>query len=876
MAEKPARSTTRDKSHAELQSEIVLSKVPVSKELSNNSGLGSVLIVILIALISVVLGQYYHKSSFGSSRLLNRGSEELDHKTRVLNEYNTSSKQDTDWRADPDLSESMLHLQCQFPIYFATKDGLGIVDSEGKIVDMNELLLAPAILKGFMNAWPAMNNGSWSRSRLINKYGKKVVVLDSSTVLAYSDRKAELKFYSLQKSLAELRKPESEDMVIYDTGILHSVSELRRDYDVPRVFQDWEQHSGNKESGELEHSWHVLNIGASRSGLPFHSHGRSYSALVHGLKRWFAYPPGYGPPYEVEERSNPLLNTFDWLTKVYPLFDELGAKYPPQRPDYDANMLNTGYRPLECVQRPGDILYLPAGWLHQTLNIGETIGIGLQSVFDSTERYTLFTRVLKHSPNNFDAMRNAGISAAYLAMEEETRVKMNIAASTTNGMVLINPQRMSKDMHNLVLQGEDTWFMQYFLQGDDRSRALALLWNRVAGALKGLMSVGAVEVPNKQTNPDEYAYVVEAHKLSDFMDEEGKFKQQVIRTFLGNRHTTKATTLAAAVSKAITLDPRSIKQEESGIGIGPTCLPQELANYAVGVLADKKLKLSVGSCADISAKAKRLYKESMDLLGKCLTLKPLHPEIRSILPDILGYAGLPDDMIDAIKEAENMYDPLASTALATDFNKNLPARPSKRNPNASKTVPASTLAPIYHLLAEVLLNHNKGKEALPLLKKALSLHSTYGPALLDTAVAHSILKDRKNADKAIEEAINSGIMLKTHPKLRQLVEYMDKEEDAQELRQQGKHAQDPSSVSKLRRHGQPPNPPKSMRPSKQDDGVPTNSKTFKTGKAPKGQPRGMSREQAENLARERMSLMNEEEFMEDVKARITERLNAQM
>ena len=47
-----------------------------------------------------------------------------------------------------------------------------------------------------------------------------------------------------------------------------------------------------------------------------------------------------------------------------------------------------GYRPLECMQRPGDLLYLPASWSHLTLNIGEAIGIGGQTALPADKRYT--------------------------------------------------------------------------------------------------------------------------------------------------------------------------------------------------------------------------------------------------------------------------------------------------------------------------------------------------------------------------------------------------------------------------------------------------------------------------------------------------------
>jgi ribosomal protein L16 Arg81 hydroxylase len=45
------------------------------------------------------------------------------------------------------------------------------------------------------------------------------------------------------------------------------------------------------------------------------------------------------------------------------------------------------YRPLECVQEAGDTMYLPAGWSHLTVNIGETIGIGGQAALPATQRF---------------------------------------------------------------------------------------------------------------------------------------------------------------------------------------------------------------------------------------------------------------------------------------------------------------------------------------------------------------------------------------------------------------------------------------------------------------------------------------------------------
>lgn len=94
------------------------------------------------------------------------------------------------------------------------------------------------------------------------------------------------------------------------------------------------------------------------------------------MKRWFIYPPGYGPPPEEEEHFNPLLSVTDWLETVYPRLERYPK--PPLDGSRPQNTSTTGFRPLECIQMPGELMYLPAKWTHTTLNIGESIALGGQ------------------------------------------------------------------------------------------------------------------------------------------------------------------------------------------------------------------------------------------------------------------------------------------------------------------------------------------------------------------------------------------------------------------------------------------------------------------------------------------------------------------
>jgi hypothetical protein len=121
------------------------------------------------------------------------------------------------------------------------------------------------------------------------------------------------------------------------------------------------------------------------AGLPFHVHGETWLGLVHGAKRWFVYPPGASASPEVERHVNPLRTVDDWFREVYPTLTGLEkpglGDGPVAQPDG-----HPGYRPLECIQRAGDVLYLPAFWSHLTVNIGEAIGIGGQTVLNAAKR----------------------------------------------------------------------------------------------------------------------------------------------------------------------------------------------------------------------------------------------------------------------------------------------------------------------------------------------------------------------------------------------------------------------------------------------------------------------------------------------------------
>ena len=112
------------------------------------------------------------------------------------------------------------------------------------------------------------------------------------------------------------------------------------------------------------------------------------------MKRWFVYPPGYGPPRDLDAQFPPTLTVWEWFVHYYPQL--LGFEKPGF---VDSDDMDIGYRPLECLQREGDLLYLPSLWNHLTLNVGETIAVGAQEGLETQERFS--SLILTYLPHKY-------------------------------------------------------------------------------------------------------------------------------------------------------------------------------------------------------------------------------------------------------------------------------------------------------------------------------------------------------------------------------------------------------------------------------------------------------------------------------------------
>ena len=104
----------------------------------------------------------------------------------------------------------------------------------------------------------------------------------------------------------------------------------------------------------------TFSLGGTGSGMMFHEHENAYTASFAGLKRWVIWdrdvlsrdPPPFQLSFDTENKK--------FFEKVY------------TTQSHERWLKKNGW---ECVQQPGELMYIPGRMQHLVLNIGETVAI---------------------------------------------------------------------------------------------------------------------------------------------------------------------------------------------------------------------------------------------------------------------------------------------------------------------------------------------------------------------------------------------------------------------------------------------------------------------------------------------------------------------
>ena len=226
----------------------------------------------------------------------------------------------------------------------------------------------PLLLRGAAAHWPALEK--WTRAYLLEHFGDRAANVGTGSDIIYAGGGA-ANHATLRDLLRRMRN--GSDAVAFDARLLGTLPELARDFAAPPVLA---------RAFPAAASYGLLSLGPSRSGLPPHAHGEAWLGLVAGRKRWFLREPGAA--IDQEGAVHPLASIRDW-----------------------AAVLRGG-----CLQAPGDVLYVPRGWTHATLNVGEALAVGEQAQWPAADRLRRARAVLARAPDDVRALHSFGVAAA--------------------------------------------------------------------------------------------------------------------------------------------------------------------------------------------------------------------------------------------------------------------------------------------------------------------------------------------------------------------------------------------------------------------------------------------------------------------------------
>ncbi|KAJ3028601.1 UNVERIFIED_CONTAM: hypothetical protein HDU68_001328 [Siphonaria sp. JEL0065] len=247
----------------------------------------------------------------------------------------------------------------------------------------------PVILTDVVTQWPAF--GKWDMDYLEKTVGD----------IEFRAESVDLPFKTYAAYARHCRENggsfEEAPLYLFDK-YFSKRTDLCNDFNVPEYFsQDLFHLLGANE--RPDYRWII--IGPPRSGSTYHLDPNStsaWNAVITGSKKWLLFPPdcippGVFPSADGSEVTTPI-SLAEWFLNHY---DEMKG-WP--------------VKPIECICRAGEILYVPRGWWHCVMNIEESIAITQNFVNDCNLKEVL--RFVREKPDQVSGY-GSGEKACQLA-----------------------------------------------------------------------------------------------------------------------------------------------------------------------------------------------------------------------------------------------------------------------------------------------------------------------------------------------------------------------------------------------------------------------------------------------------------------------------
>jgi len=253
----------------------------------------------------------------------------------------------------------------------------------GRYWERNE----PVLVQNVTDGWAAMEH--WTKDEILRRYPDVRVGMGSSRDLGQTgpdDAGNKLTKTTIQDFVINHMHDPNSEKYVFDRK-LNMPDGLLDDcqpYPMPtRMFAEYGEAlkgfaaTSGARGNTMWKDHLALTIGRDLQGLTFHRHNAAWNLVVFGSKRWILYDADRIEGHKTRLKrmtrdvNNPIqLTSANWIRKLYHMDERM----------YEIR--NYGH---DCVQRAGEMLYVPRGWAHMVVNIGDTVAVVSERGLDAME-----------------------------------------------------------------------------------------------------------------------------------------------------------------------------------------------------------------------------------------------------------------------------------------------------------------------------------------------------------------------------------------------------------------------------------------------------------------------------------------------------------